>query len=316
LQTQAAVKAFQRANGLEADGVVGQATWALLNSGNARPAPEPEIESLEFKAPYRLEKSGDGLIYDGDRLLVFFNQQHLIARIEVKGPKILKNITMPNLGTADDPWGKPYPVQFVMKKILRAGDVLWLAGGTHYGAAQAEPAVMAIDNAGKLAAGPFKFGSSPEAYTQSLAADGKEILAFYLSYQYGPSLWKVDLKTGLRQKFGLDLRVGEVLASVSDGERIWLSLPGEGKVVAPLNPANGVLGAPLGPCGIDLAFDGEWLWVLNEKEAAAYDLQTGEIQARFEAPKGFTLRYIAAKEKQVAILAVQYSKPYLLVGNY
>ncbi len=256
LQTEAAVKAFQCANGLVADGVVGRATWSLLNSEEAKPAPQPEVETLEFKAPFRLEKSGDGLIYDENRLLVFFNQQQKIARIDPKGPKIIKYIAMPNLGTADDPWGKPYPVQFAMKKILRSGNALWLAGGTHYGAAQAESAVMAIDNAGKLLAGPFKFGSSPDAYTQSLAAYGKDVLAFFLSYQYGPSLWKADLKTGLRQKYSLDLRVGEVLASVSDGERIWLSLPGEGQVVAPMNPANGVLGAPLGPCGRDLAYDG------------------------------------------------------------
>lgn len=316
-QTALAVIAFQRANGLSADGIVGPATWAALHSPDARPAPQPEtIQTLQFNPPFRLEKSGDGLFYEDKKLLVIFSAQQRLARIDPKGPSIQKIIPLPNLGTAKDPWGKAYPVKFAISDVVRAGNVIWIGGGTHFGAAQAVPAVMAIDPGGKLLAGPFQFGNSDQADFLALAPSGKETLAFYRSDTGEPSLWSLDQKSGLRRKFNLDIRLMYASGSASDGKRIWISLPDQGQVVIPLNPANGVLGAPPGVCGKDLAFDGAWLWVLQDDEIAAYDPVTGQIQAVALASKGFDFRHIAARPNQVAVLAIQYSKPYLLILNY
>lgn len=313
-QTEQAVIAFQRANGLTPDGVVGQATWAALNSTTAIPGSFSGQE-LQFNPPFRLEKSGDAIHYEGNRLLVVFNHQQRLARIDPKGPSIVKYINLPNLGTAKDPWGKPWPVQFATRDLLPVENAIWLGGGTHYGAAQAEAAVMAIDPGGKLLAGPFKFGGGEDTSFLSLVASGKETLAFYMSYSNGPSLWSADLKAGLRRKLGLDGNLIDAWASASDGQRIWLALPDQGQAIVAVNPANGSFGRSLGPCGKDLAWDGTWLWVLQDGQITAHDPASGAAVARAIPPKGFSLTRLDARPGQVAVLGIQYSKPYLLLLN-
>ncbi len=56
--------------------------------------------------------------------------------------------------------------------------------------------------------------------------------------------------------------------------------------------------------------------MLQEDTVRAYDPKTGELQKSIEAPKGFTLRYVAARPGQVAVLALQYGKAFLLISDY
>ena len=317
LQTVSALKAFQQVNDLTIDGIAGQVTWAVLTSAKAIPAPQPSIETLKFRTPFRLEVTGDALIYEDDtRLLVALDSQHRILRIDPKGPSIIKSISMPSLGTAEDPFGGTHPVYFVLDDILVANKLIWVGGGTAYGASLREPAVMALESNGKLAGGPFKFGGWDDAAFQSLVQVGKDTLAFYVSYSSGPSLWLLNSKTGITWKADLDLSVMSATNSTYDGRKVWLTLPDEGQAVVSFNPTYGILGSALGPCGIDVAFDGTWLWVLQSKQAAAYDITTGELQKLALSPTGFTLNSITAREGQVAILGHQAGKPYLLLLDY
>ena len=53
--TKAAVEAFQQVNGLEADGIAGQKTLALLYSENALPKPGP-VDTLSYEIPLLVNK--------------------------------------------------------------------------------------------------------------------------------------------------------------------------------------------------------------------------------------------------------------------
>lgn len=317
LQTEAVVKAFQLQHGLAADGIVGQETWAILTSGSALAAAPSNAEMLKFNAPMRLEVSSDGAAFDDKgNLYVIFRSQKRLARYDLKSMTILKYISLPNLGKEPDISGGTVPVGFFISDVLPIDEGLWLGGGTTAGPAPQKPALLALKNNGSLLSGPFKFGGWDDTAYQSMVMAGKQVLALYESFSSGPSLWTADVKSGIQWKVDLDHRIMGSRASAYDGSSLWVTLPMQGDAIAAISPSYGNLKSVLGACGTDLAFDGSLLWVLQERQVAAYDPDSGEMVYQALAPEKFTFTHLAASGKKVVVLAISISKPYLLVLDH
>lgn len=319
LQTEAAVRAFQSANGLAADGVVGSRTWSVLAGPNARLAPTPAAE-LERKidSTYQVDGKANALGLDDTQAWVGLNGA--IARIELKSLKMIKKFTLGPIGKQKAWDGTTYDVRFFTNFLAPLGGKVWLGGGTAYGYDIGRPAVLLIDANGKPQGEAYNFptGNPEFSRVMGLMPVGKEVWAVQRNEE-GMSLYQLNERGGVQYRAGLyELALFEGTSFASDGTWLWAALPKEGAAVTPLKIANSALSPALGPCGQYVAYDGKLLWVAEPGGSAAgrigaYDPATGKLQSFATLPAGFTFRGLAANARFTVALAESKGKSFLLV---
>ena len=110
----------------------------------------------------------------------------------------------------------------------------------------------------------------------------------------------------------LGYELAETVSYTYDGSRLWALITYQGDALAPVNYRTGSVDIPLGPCGDEVAWDGDWFWLLTETQLRAYDVN-GKFVAQAHIPDGYRLRYIAASNGRVVVSAERAGKNYLLL---
>lgn len=291
-QTAFAVKQFQAANSLEADGVVGGKTWEVLFSEDAVPATQPE-RRVSFSEIKKIGKASD-LSYDGKFIWVVNygsgGHDDAVSKLNASTGEVVKRIEMADLGEVKGSDGKTYPIHMKPTHILAGKKTIWVAGLAAPSTAQGSAAVLPMKPTGKPLGEPVYLGPLQLGKVEALFSDGRDTWA--LVNESSVRLYQLDAaKVNVKHKVSLNLE--NASDAVFDGTYLWVAAePRRDKAVWRVNLENGAVGPVLGACGNKLAFDGKWIWVTSENgRAVAVDPQTLEIVAYSDldgSPKAIT----------------------------
>ncbi len=302
LQTQAA-------NGLPIDGIVGSWVWSVLFDPAAKPLPQPEAARIKFDK-YTLPKKAWALAV-GKSSLWYFSEQQVI-QFNPATMRPAEAIDMPVLGQEKASDGTMYDIQFGPAYIFppETGDQVWMIGGYGSGIGNPADAALSITTGGEVGVGPTLFPGTYGGVMDALQAGG-EIWAFHQRSD-DVIFYIVDPTGGLIPQAHLGGKFADTNAYTWDGGQLYALVAREGHALAPVDAYAGSYGEATGPCGADLAWDGEWLWVLYENQLRAYDTQ-GKLQAIADPPVGYEIREFTAGNGIVAAIAAERTKRYLIL---
>ena len=312
LQTEAAVRQFQVANGITADGITGSWTWDVLFGPSVKPYQQPEVIKYQVTKQYAISNGARGVIFDNANLWFINNNQ--VIKFDIKTMQSLSATSIPYLGQQSGFDGIKYDVKFQPKYIIppRTGSQLWLFGLYGFGYATGTDAVLSISTSGNLLVNPYQFpGDNDYAKVQAVLHVNNDIWAFQ-NYAGEMTLYTVDTTGGLIPTSYMGYEFSDTEAYAWDGNRLWGLIGMEGYALAPIDPYGATYGTGLGPCGKDLAADGTWLWVLRDNTLYAYGIN-GQLLAMAVPPDGYTIKEIVVNSEFIVASAFGQGKNYIIV---
>ncbi len=298
-QTEAAVRSFQRAGGLKADGIVTWQTWAALFGPQPTVAPGAGV--------YPAGSGPRALAYDGRQVWVLHDDDTLIA-LDPTGGRISAPIRLgraPCESAGPPAAATPEPPVAGASNLVYAGGKLWVNFDSAPGLLQA------IDPRSGLVSPLYDFaGEEGYATTSALGFDGRWLwvsgmddkvravdpasrslmltrtigwLAFGTMAFDGRCLWVARsdgaLVTGFYAQGHCPHPGDQMLpagALAFDGRRLWSA---GYDLLMWFDPTSGQLGEPLpNPAGaVDaMTVDGEYLWLGGSQSVWAIDTRTGQ----------------------------------------
>lgn len=190
--------------------------------------------------------------------------------------------------------------------------MIWLAGRYGYGAGPDADTAFAINSKGNRVVEPALFpGLDNGIRLYDMVVVNNEIWAFHGVYGE-TSLYGVDSVGGIVPMAYMGWDFAETTAYTWDGRRLWGLIASEGYPLAPVDVFEEKYGAVLGPCGSDLTWDGQWLWVLQDDRLLAYDF-TGNLKAVALPPINYEINEIAAGNGYVAAAASDNGRNYIIL---
>jgi peptidoglycan hydrolase-like protein with peptidoglycan-binding domain len=312
LQTQAAVGQFQAANGLPGDVIVNSWTWSVLFNPSTKPLSQEQATRYTFDEKYTLQEKAWAPALDENSLWYFSDGQ--VIQFDPEKMRPVTEISMPFLGQETAADGAIYDIQFGPSYIFPplGGDQVWMIGGYGSGIGNPSDAALSITTSGELGIGPTLF---PGAYGGVLDAvlAGNEMWTFH-QRSSDVIFYIVDTTEGLIPQARLGQKFVDTNAYSWGGGQLFALIAREGHALAPVDAYAATYGPGIGVCGLDLAWDGEWLWVLQDNQLRAYDTK-GQLQAIADPPKGYEIREFTAGNGAVAAIAGERSKRFIILFN-
>jgi peptidoglycan hydrolase-like protein with peptidoglycan-binding domain len=295
-QTEFAVSQFQIVNALEADGVVGPKTWEILFSEKAMPALQSETQA-NISSPIEVGSSED-LAYDGKNLWVARNdfgaQNDALSRIDPVSGSGISRIEIEELEGGSR--------HLHPKLVYPAKDMLWVGGRASSGTETGTPTIVAIKTSGKLLGDPLYVGTSNIEVSNVVGffSENNTVWAVVnephtVLYALSASPVKIVRRLPLNDIYN-------ATGATFDGTTLWLSAyKGNSLAVWAVNLENGAVGKVLGVCTEKLAYDGRWVWALQQGQITAIDPENQQIMSAGEV-QGWPRAITSNGKNQIWIL--------------
>jgi len=311
LQTEAAVRLFQKGNDLTATGIVDRETWFLMKSMAALAYEPEDVPVILSSRQFVVENGVKALVLDKGYL--WFSQNDQIIKFDPDNLKYVTAIDVPYLGKKTGLDGLEHDVEFQPLNIFPpgSGNQVWLLGAYGYGYGPGTHAMLAINTAGNMEVEPVLFpGDFDYAGVQDALQAGEEIWMFH-QYAGEVTMYYLDFTGGLVPVAYLGYEFSDTTAYEFDGNQLWAMIAMEGNALVPVDPYQAVYGRAIGPCGDDIAWDGNWFWIKRDNVLFAYD-QNGILQAKAAPPDGFRISEFVANGEYIIASASGKGKNYLI----
>lgn len=310
-QTEAVVRQYQAINNLATTGILDGATWESLSGLTARPFTQADVPVIRSSVQFQLEYGMKSLIIINRNVWFIYRDQ--VVKFDPITQKLLSAIDMPSLGSKTGSDGVKYPVKFIPLFVQPPllGNQLSVIGLYGYGYGSGTHAILSLKSDGSLIGEPMLFPGSVDyaTFRAALYVDNQAWLFHESSGE--TTMYSLDATGGLIPMVYMGNDFFNTTSYTWDGSRLWALIANEGYALAPVDIYGPSYGRGLGPCGDDLAWDGQWLWVLNQNVLSAYDLN-GILQAQAIPPDGFSMEEVVASDKGIIVSAVGKGKNYLL----